>query len=331
VWTQQAKLVGTGTLPIPFGVGQGASVSLSDDGNTAIVGGNFDNDGVGAAWVYTRSSGGVWSQQVKLVGTGAVGPGVVGQGASVSLSADGNTAIVGGPGDSAATGAAWVYTRVGTVWSQQGGKLVGTGGVPDGFGVLQGSSVSVSGDGNTAIVGGPGDNTATGAAWVYTRSGGVWTQQRAKLLGTDAIVPADQGNFVSLSTDGNTAIVGGPGDNTATGAAWVYTRSGGVWTQQRAKLVGTTTAGPADQGNSVSLSGDGNTAIVGGPADGGDAGAAWVYTKPAFAGTPGTRNCFGQSVTALDAQFFGNLSAAAAALGFPSVPALLAAVKAFCG
>ena len=44
---------------------QGWSVSLSRDGNTAIVGGINDNGGVGAAWVYTRS-GGVWSEQVPL-------------------------------------------------------------------------------------------------------------------------------------------------------------------------------------------------------------------------------------------------------------------------
>jgi hypothetical protein len=49
-----------------------SSVSLSSDGNTAIVGGSGDNSGIGAAWVFTRS-GGVWTQQGdKLVGSGAV-------------------------------------------------------------------------------------------------------------------------------------------------------------------------------------------------------------------------------------------------------------------
>src|SRR5438067_1575871 len=111
----------------------------------------------------------VWAQIVqqgeKLVGTGAVG--AAGQGYSVAISADGNTAIVGGP--FGAAGGAWVYTRSGGVWSQQGGKLVGTGAVG---GALQGYSVALSADGNTAIVGGEGDNTAAGAAWVFTRSGG---------------------------------------------------------------------------------------------------------------------------------------------------------------
>jgi hypothetical protein len=73
-FTQQGpKLVGTGAVG---GARQGISVSLSADGNTAIVGGPFDNLsslGVGAVWVFTRSNG-VWSQQgPKLVGTGAVG------------------------------------------------------------------------------------------------------------------------------------------------------------------------------------------------------------------------------------------------------------------
>jgi hypothetical protein len=95
-FTQQAKLVGTGA-PGRLRAEQGFSVSLSGDGNTAIIGGPSDNNDAGAAWVYTRS-GGVWSQQAKLVGTGAVGA-IASQGRSVSLSADGDTAIVGGPGD----------------------------------------------------------------------------------------------------------------------------------------------------------------------------------------------------------------------------------------
>jgi hypothetical protein len=90
-------------------------VSLSGDGNTALVGGPYDNkggpfanSGAGTAWVYTLS-GGAWSQQAKLVGTGVVGSGRAAQGWSASLSGDGNTAIVGGPGDSGH--AAWVFAQ----------------------------------------------------------------------------------------------------------------------------------------------------------------------------------------------------------------------------
>ena len=264
------KLVGSDAAGSSW---QGSSVSLSADGNTAIVGGSADNAGVGAAWVYTRS-GGVWSQQgIKLVGAGAVGS--ASQGTAVSLSADGNTAIVGGPYDDGGTGAVWVYTRSGGVWSQQGSKLVGTGATVIPY---QGYAVALSADGNTAIVGGYYDNGAVGAAWVYTRSGGVWTQQGGKLVGTGSVGPAFQGYSVSLAADGNTAIVGGYYDDGGAGAAWVYTRSGGVWSQQGGKLSGSGATGLARQGVSVSLSADGNTAIVGGYADDGLIGAAWVYT-----------------------------------------------------
>ena len=79
-----------------------------------------------------------FSQQgPKLVGTGAVGTSQ--QGRSVALSADGNTAIVGGPCDTRigvaacengnGMGAAWVYTRSGGVWTQQGNKLLGSGAI----------------------------------------------------------------------------------------------------------------------------------------------------------------------------------------------------------
>jgi hypothetical protein len=169
----------------------------------------------------------------KLFGTGGIGPAE--QGWSVALSADGKTAMVGGVVDNKLTGAAWVYTRNGDVWTQQGSKLVGAGAVGQGG---QGVSVALSADGNTAIVGGPYDNRSTGAAWVYTRSGGLWTQQGSKLVGTGAVATARQGSSVAVSADGNTAIVGGAEDNSYTGAAWVYTRNGGVWTQQGSKLVG---------------------------------------------------------------------------------------------
>jgi len=293
VWSQQgAKLVGTGAVG---GAKQGISVSLSGDGNTAVIGGPFDDGALGAAWVYTRS-GGAWRQQAKLVGTGAVG--YAKQGQSVSLSCDGNTAVVGGlAGD-----AAWVFTRSNGVWTQQGPKLVGEGAI--GF-AQQGSSVSLSGDGNTAIMGGFSDNGGVGATWVFTRLQGVWSQQGPKLVGTGGLGAARQGSSVSLSGDGNTAIVGGSGDNPSpplnpVGAAWVFTRSNGVWGQLQAKLVGTGAKSNALQGSSVSLSDDGDYAMLGGPSDDRDsesgraAGAAWVFVK--FARTAGAATCVAQSV-----------------------------------
>jgi hypothetical protein len=116
---------------------------------------------------------------------------------------------VGGLADNSNAGAAWIYTRNGGVWTQQGSKLVGTGAVGN---AGHGISVALSADGNTAIVGGAEDNSYTGAAWVYARSGNVWTQQGNMLVGNDAVGHARQGHSVALSADGSTAIVGGVGD-----------------------------------------------------------------------------------------------------------------------
>jgi hypothetical protein len=275
VWTQSGKkLIGTESTD----AAQGASSSISADGNTIIIGGYFDNDGIGAAWVFTRSSG-VWTQQGnKLVGTGAATGGAY-QGISVSISADGNTALVGGFADSSNVGAAWIFTRSSGVWTQQGNKLVGTGAL--GQSPQQGWGVSISADGNTALVGGYGDNTGVGAIWIFTRSAGVWTQQGNKLIGSGASGNANQGYSVSISADGNTALVGGNGDNGGAGAVWIFTRSAGVWSQQGSKLIGTGAAGNSSQGYAVSISADGNTAVVGGSYDNTGAGATWIYTRSA--------------------------------------------------
>ena len=275
-WSQQGdKLVGSGAV---WSASQGISVALSADGNTAIVGGYNDNNMVGAAWVFTRS-GGVWSQQGnKLVGTGAAG--AASQGISVALSADGNTAIVGGHLDGNMVGAAWIFTRSGGAWSQQGNKLVGAGAVGT---ARQGQSVSISADGNTAIIGGPGE----GASWVFTRSGSVWSQQGEKLVGIGVSGGVNQGAAVSLTADGNTALVGGYYENDYEGAAWVFKRTGGVWSQHGNKLVGTGGVWMVYQGYGVALSADGSTAVVGGPGDDGDRGAAWVWAYVLPATVPG--------------------------------------------
>src|SRR5216683_1915065 len=83
-FTQQGpKLVGSGASGA---ANQGQSVAMSADGNTALVGGYYDNNGFsGAAWVFVRS-GGTWTQQgSKLVGSGTTGS--ASQGFSVALSA----------------------------------------------------------------------------------------------------------------------------------------------------------------------------------------------------------------------------------------------------
>lgn len=270
-WSQQGpKLVGTGNIGA---AAQGISVGLSADGNTAIIGGWYDNANQGASWIFVRS-GSTWSQQgSKLVGTGSVGANVY-QGVSVGLSGNSNTAIIGGYNDNAAEGAVWIFTRSGAVWSQQGAKLVGSGSVA---GASQGKSVALNLDGNTAIIGGGQDNSNQGAAWIFIRSGSTWSQQGSKLIGTGSIGAARQGSWVTLSGDGATAIIGGYGDNSDQGAAWVFTRSGAIWSQQGSKLVGSGNIGSAWQGGGVGLSADGKTATLGGPSDNGGNGATWIF------------------------------------------------------
>jgi PKD repeat protein len=215
-------------------------------------------------------------QGAKLVGTDATG--APWQGSAVAVSADGNTAIVGGYLDNDAAGAAWIFTRVDGVWSQQSAKLVGSGATGN---AEQGWSVAISGDGNTAIIGGPADDTGKGAAWVFVRSSGTWSQQGNKLVGGGASGKANQGWAVALSADGNTALVGGPGDNTSTGAFWAFTRSGTSWKQQGNKVVATGEAGAAAMGWSLALSADGATLLAGGPHDNYQAGAGWIFTQSA--------------------------------------------------
>jgi FG-GAP repeat len=200
---------------------QGTSVALSGDGDTALIGGPADASETGATWVFTRS-GSSWTQQgKKLVGTETVGE-KGGQGQSVALSADGATALIGGPGDHGAIGAAWVFTRSGSSWTQQQ-KLVGE---DPSTGPEQGHSVSLSDSGDTALIGGPDDNTSLGAAWLFTRSGSVWSEQGAKLVGTGSVPFSSQGWDVALSGDGATALIGAPADNGGVGATWVFALPG---------------------------------------------------------------------------------------------------------
>ncbi|MEQ1831528.1 MAG: FG-GAP-like repeat-containing protein [Candidatus Eisenbacteria bacterium] len=278
VWIEQAKRSGPAAAGLPTFFG--ASVALSADGNTAIVG-SPDADGfIGAAWVYVRS-GTSWSLQQKLVGTGGVG--YPGQGHSVALSADGNTALVGGPADDDpdaivpvntsdrfyGTGAVWVWTRSGGVWTQQGPKLGRSPAVQDH--ARFGQSVALSDDGSVALIGASslGNFAADeqlGAAYVFKRDGvGNWSQA-AELAGNDvAGTFVLQGISVDLSADGTTAVVGGLFDQPY-GAAWIYQETAGLWAQQGPKLATDEGDGASHtQGNSVAISADGNSVFIGSP------------------------------------------------------------------
>jgi hypothetical protein len=170
-----------------------------------------------------------------------------------------------------------------------------------------GRSVALSADGNTALVGAPEEGGGAGAAWVFTRSGGVWMQQGGELTGSGEVGSGQFGTSVDLSADGSTAVIGGPSDNGEIGAAWVFTRAGSTWTQQGAKLTAAKEVGSGLFGASVALSGDGATALIGAPHNKGEAGAAWVFERPATTWkqrkkltAKGHKELFGSSVSLTD-------------------------------
>ena len=271
--SQSEKLTGAGE----GGEGEfGFSTTLSGDGDTALIGAPGDQEHSGAVWVFTRA-GETWSQQGdKLTGSGESGEGEFGSG--VALSASGDTALIGAPGDDGGVGAVWVFTRTGEAWSQQGNKLTGSGENRDG---LFGKSVAVSADGDTALIGGPDDDRRTGAAWVFTRTGEAWSQQGEKLTGGESD-ESDEGEFgfsVALSAEGETALISAPGADRSIGAAWVFTRTGEAWSKQGGRLTGVGESGEGSFGRRVALSATGDTAFIGAPGDDGGVGAAWTFTR----------------------------------------------------
>jgi hypothetical protein len=301
----------------------GNAVAISADGNTIVVGaphessaargihGNGDDNSLyasGAAYVFVRR-GGAWVQQAYVKASNAGQSDLFGM--NVALSADGNTMAVSAPWEhSAATGingdqnddslpqagAVYVFTRTGDSWSQQAyvkasntgrraneGELIGDG---DQFG----SSLALSGDGNTMAVGAPTEDSAAtgingdqandsaqsaGAVYVFSRTGNTWTQQ-AYVKGSNTEAGDLFGYDVSLSEDGQTLVAAGydedgPGRGVnvdqgngvnGSGAIYVFSREGTGW-RQDAYLKGSRSEGNDALGFSVAISGDGNTIVAG--------------------------------------------------------------------
>ena len=255
-------------------------------------------------------------------------------GASIALSTDGNTMVVGAIGEDSQAkgvngnqadnscvypdrdrlyvldltckdafyesyglnnGAAYVFTRSGAEWTQEAYlKPASTF-----FSTLFGASVDLSGDGNTLAVGAKGDTSiiintddpenidknlvqeaaklvGTGSTYVFTRSGTNWTQE-AYLQASTLTVGGEFGGDVSLSQDGNTLAIGSfreasistgingdQGDTSAesAGAVFVFTRDNSVWTQRSYVKASNTNAGDRF-GLNVDLSADGKTMAVG--------------------------------------------------------------------
>ena len=233
-WTEQAILFPKSSTPSYFG----SSVAVEDD--TAVITAN-GND---SFWVFMRSSG-IWTQEAKLTVTGITSGDQFGN----AVSMDGDTVIVAAYGEDSFTGAVYVFTRSGGVWTQKAKLTADDGNTNNYFG----ESVSVSGD--TVVIG-----TRADAAYVFTRSNGVWSQEQ-KLTGTGVDSGDRFGKSVSIA--GDTMIIGAGADKEIAinaGAAYVFTRSGGVWTQKR-KFIASDTAGSNHFGSHVAF--DGTTAVIG--------------------------------------------------------------------
>jgi hypothetical protein len=257
----------------------GKSVALSADGDTALIGDPGASAQRGTAWVFTRS-GDTWTQQATL--TDVEGSQLAHFGRSVALSSDGDTALVGGPGDSGFEGAAWSFTRSGTTWSQMGGRITGP---HDGGRARFGKAVALSGDGNTALVGAPDYSEHRGAVWALARSGSTFVQQGETLASSSEVTEGVFGASVALSGDGNAALIGAPKAEAGFGSVTQWTRSSGVWSPQ-ANLGGTEAVSRGLTGASVALSSDGLVAAIGAPRDAKRAGAAWVFTSVPLAELP---------------------------------------------
>lgn len=282
--------------------GFGYSVALSGDGGTALVGAPLAGSGRGAVWVFTRT-GSTWTQQGPPL-TGGREEGVGGHfGRSVAVSADGDTAAIGAPAEKAGRGAVWVFTRTGSAWTQQGPSLTGE---EDGGERRFGRGVALSADGDAVLIGAPADASGQGAVWVYARSGASWSRQGEKLTGSQEEGQGRFGFNVAVAADGSTAIVGGRHDGGGRGAVWWFTSSAGHWTPQGGKLTASGESGNGEFGRSVALSANGETALIGAPADanrGGSAweltrsGSTWVQAPEALAGSQqSARSRFGSSV-----------------------------------
>ena len=274
-WTaaaQQAKLVASDAQ-----ASDAFGFSVSIDGDTLVAGAWYEDAGgsnAGAAYVFTRS-GTSWSQQAKLVASDAQAGDEFGNAIAIS----GDTVVVGAYAEDtggSGAGAAYVFTRSGTTWSQQAKLQASDKGTYDYLGM------SVAIDGNTVVAGAFYEDSGAsdaGSATVFTRSGTTWSQQ-ARLTASDPQANDQFGYSISISSD--TVVVGAYTEDTGgtdAGAAYVFTRSGTSWSQQ-AKLQASDKAAGDQLGYSVSISSD--TVVAGAPledAGGNEAGAAYIFTR----------------------------------------------------
>jgi hypothetical protein len=302
-WTLQQTIAASDAAS---GAEFGHSISISSTGIYVIVGAhNADIGGTdrGRAYVFIRS-GTTWTQQQILTAGDPVTNAKFGE--SVSISSDGNYAIVGAQGHSSsgiARGQAYVFIRSGTTWTQQ--QMLAASDKSDN--ALFGSSVSISSDGTYAIVGARDADSGgidRGQAYIFIRSGASWTEQ-AILIASDPNTDAEFGYSVSIDSTGTYAVVGAFNANssgTNRGQAYIFIRSGVSWTEQ-AILIASDAANSANFGYSVAI--NGARVVVGAPhanGAGSDRGQAYIFNR---SGTSWTQQKKLIPSDAQDSAFFG--------------------------
>ncbi len=215
-WSQQTKLTASDGA-----AGDVFSISVALSGDTAVIGADLDDnkgDNSGAAYVFTRS-GTTWRQQAKLTADDGAADDIFG----IRVALSGDTAVIGAARDDDKgdnSGAAYIFIRSGTSWSQQAKLTAADGAANDRFG----TRVAISG--NAAVIGAILDDDKcdnSGSAYVFIRSGTSWRQQ-AKLTAADGAADDVFGWSVALSSD--TAVIGAPTSifvfPGGTGSAYVF-------------------------------------------------------------------------------------------------------------
>ena len=289
-WTQQAKIVSS---DLQSGDAFGGDVSINGDGTYAAVGARREDTGgsnTGSVYIFTRS-GSTWTQQAKIQASDLQASDEFG--GEITINGDGTSIIVGAAGEDGGAGdpidragAAYVFTRSGSTWTQQAKLTASDAQATDRFG----GSVAINPDATYAIVGAYEEDTGaynSGAAYIFTRSGSTWTQQ-AKIVASDDDAYDQFGYSVEINSDGDYAIIGAyadSGEASGAGAAYIFLRTGSSWTQQ-AKLTASDAQASDFFGGSVAINGDATYAIVGANnEDGGagdpatDAGAAYIFSR----------------------------------------------------
>jgi len=251
--------------------------SVSIDLDYAIIGAPYEDakgDASGSAYIFKRT-GSSWSQQAKL--TAADGAALDWFGYSVAIC--GEYAVVGalfGDGNENGSGAAYIFKRNGTSWSQQAKLSASDGEDGDQFGC------SVAWDGDYIVIGARYDNdngNHSGSAYVFKQDATGWAEQQ-KLLASDGAANDEFGFSVSISA--KYAIVGttkGDGNEVDSGAAYIFERDCTNW-MQRSKV--TASDGVANDwfGRAVSISGI--YTVVGAwsnDANGADSGSAYIFER----------------------------------------------------